>query len=115
MHENEFLGLGGITHISWENRIGEISLILHPNIRGKNLGGPCADALLEDAFDRMGLKTVFGECYMCNNAHKFWEDVCEKYGGFSAILPNRKFWNGRFWGAYYFSIDVDQWKKNRSR
>ncbi|MHC4464579.1 MAG: hypothetical protein ACYS30_24585 [Planctomycetota bacterium] len=30
-------GMGGITNIQWENRLGEISLLIRPESRGKGL------------------------------------------------------------------------------
>ena len=102
-----FLGMGGITNIQWENRIGEISLIIDPEKRGKGVGKEVVHVLLEQAFLGMGLKTVFGECYMCNEAWHFWKKVKTRYSGLETILPNRKFWNGIFYDGYYFSLDVD--------
>lgn len=114
----EFIGMAGLTYIQRENRIAEISLILDPVMRGKGLGEKAVDLLLEEAFDRLGLKTVFGECYLCNqNGYHFWVEIAKKYhtGGYvghpGAILPNRKFWAGKFWDSYYFSIDGDDWRK----
>jgi RimJ/RimL family protein N-acetyltransferase len=107
-----FLGMGGLTYISWENRLAEISLILDPDLRGQGLGEKAVDLLLEEGFARMGLKTVCGECYHCNTAGAdFWEKITERYGGTLATLPNRKFWKGRFWGSMYFSIDAEDWRK----
>jgi len=99
--------MGGITNIQWENRIGEISLIVRPFKRGKGRGIEAADLLLAEAFGNMGLKTVFGECYMCNEAWHFWKKIKEMYGGLETILPNRKLWKGTFYDSYYFSIDAD--------
>jgi RimJ/RimL family protein N-acetyltransferase len=112
------VGMGGLTYIQWENRIAEISLILDPAQRGKGLGEQAVDLLLEQAFDRLGLKTVYGECYVCNESGiKFWLAVTNYYemGGsgetYFSYLPNRKFWAGKFWKGLYFSIDADDWRK----
>jgi len=99
--------MGGITNIQWENRIGEISLIIDPENTGRGLGSDAAEALLAEAFGNMGLKTVFGECYMCNEAWHFWKKIKTKYNGLETILPNRKLWKGVFYDSYYFSIDTD--------
>ena len=32
---DKLVGMGGITNIQWENRLGEISLIMNPEIKGK--------------------------------------------------------------------------------
>jgi len=106
-----FCGMGGLTYIQWENRIAEISLILSPAVRSKGLGEQAVDLLLAEGFDRMGLKTIFGECYYCNDAHEFWLKITEGFGGYITRLPNRKFWAGQFWDSLYFSIDGDCWRQ----
>jgi hypothetical protein len=103
--------MGGLTYIQWENRIAEISLILSPAVRSKGLGEQAVDLLLAEGFDRMGLKTIFGECYYCNDAHEFWLKITEGFGGYITRLPNRKFWAGQFWDSLYFSIDGDCWRQ----
>lgn len=101
----ENVGVGGITNIQWENRIGEISLILNPDMRGRGYGMIAVDLLLDKAFNQLNLQTVCGECYLCNPNEGFWQKVIEKYMCFSTLLPNRKFWDGKFWDSIYFSID----------
>ena len=105
---DNMVGMGGITNIQWENRIGEISLIINPDDARLYRGSRAVYCLLEQAFGNMGLKTVFGECYMCNDAWKFWRKIKEKYKGMETILPNRKLWKGRFYDSLYFSIDCEQ-------
>jgi len=104
-----FIGLCGLTYISWPNRIAEISLIIDPQHRSKGIGENAVDLLLVEAFDRLGLKTVVGECYHTHDGVKFWAKIAEKYRAFTAELPNRKFWAGEFHGSLYFSIDADEW------
>jgi len=99
--------MGGLTNIQWENRLAEISLIIGPKHRKKGSGTEAVDLLFDEAFNRMGLKTVFGECYKTNTNLGFWEHIVEKYKGYSTTLPNRKFWNKEFYDSYYFSIDSD--------
>jgi RimJ/RimL family protein N-acetyltransferase len=57
--KGRFVGMGGITNIQWENRIGEISLILSPDYRGKGNGEEAVDLLLDQAFNYLNLQTVF--------------------------------------------------------
>jgi len=104
---NVLVGIGGITNIQWENSIGEISLILDQDKRGNGLGAKAVDLLLDKAFNQIGLRTVFGECYCCNiDGVKFWTKVKDKYKGLSVMLPSRKFWNGSYYSSLYFSIDA---------
>jgi RimJ/RimL family protein N-acetyltransferase len=66
--------------------------------------------LLDEAFNKMNLKTVTGECYKCNPGLDFWYRVIEKYNGHKTILPNRKFWNGKYYDSLYFSIDCAEFR-----
>jgi len=109
--DGRFIGVGGITHIQWENRIGEISLILDPQLRGTGLGKKAAYALLDHAFGELNLKTVIGECYFCNTAVEFWRSLARAFNGFETTLPNRKYYGGRYWDSYYFSIDQEAYEK----
>lgn len=116
-----FIGLGGITWIQWENSIGEISLILDPKKRGKGLGEKAVDLLLDHAFNSLNLQMVFGECYSCNPALAFWHKVAGKYEPQTgqapefhpntAILDKRKYYNGKYWHGFYFSIDADDFRR----
>jgi len=96
--------MGGLTNIEWDNRIAEISLILGPKYRKKGKGKEAAELVLKEGFNRIGLKTVYGECYKCNPSVGFWEHLIEKYKGYKTILPNRKFFEG-FHDSIYFSFD----------
>lgn len=106
------IGFGGITNIQWENRIGEISLIINPTYRCKGYGRDSVELLLEQGFNYMNLQTVFGECYVCNPAITFWsEGIARQYGADVALLSNRKFWNNEYHDSFYFSIDADEYRK----
>jgi RimJ/RimL family protein N-acetyltransferase len=103
------LAFGGLTNIQWENRLTEISLIVNPDNKRSGIGSDCVDMLLDEAFNKMNLKTVTGECYLCNPGIDFWYRVIEKYNGRKTILPNRKFWNGKYYDSLYFSIDCAEY------
>lgn len=104
--------MGGITNIQWENGIGEISLIINPGLRDSGHGSEAVGLLLNEAFNNMGLKTVFGECYSCSEATAFWINQTRKYNGVGGIvLPNRKLWQGKHYDSLYFSIDCDGYNK----
>ncbi len=113
IHEDKLVGIGGLTDIQHENGIAEITVILCPNLLRKGYGTNTVDLLLEQAFDYMGLRTVFGECYYSNPASKFWEKVASKYSGYVTTLPDRKFWQGRWWDSLYFSINKDKFNASR--
>ena len=98
------VGFTGLTGIEWENGLAEISLIIKPDVRGSGYGKQTVKLVLDEAFGNMGLKTVYGECYMCNPAVEFWKKVTEEYGGNYTTIPRRKFWRGKLYDALHFSI-----------
>lgn len=103
-----FIGMGGITYIQWENRIGEITLIINPVYRKDGYGEKAVDLLLDQAFNHLNLQTVFGECYGANEKGcSFWQSITVKYNGFTTALPNRKYWKGVYENSLYFSIDKE--------
>jgi len=108
-----FIGLGGITNIQWENRIGEISLILNPEERGKGYGEQVVDLLLDKAFNYLNLQTVCGEVYWSNpEGVAFWQKIVGKFRQTHLLeLPNRKYWKGQFYPSWYFSIDRGDYVK----
>lgn len=98
--------VGGLTNIHWTNRNAEISLIVNPKMQRKGIGTQCVDMLLNEAFKKMGLKTCYGETYMVNvPGLEFWKKIIVRHSSRTAILPNRKFWDGAFHNSLYFSID----------
>ena len=108
----EMGGMGGLTGIEWENRIAEISLIIDPVLRGKGYGTKAAELILHEGFGNMNLANIYGECYECNEAIRFWRKVCLKYGAYTTLLPFRKFWDGRYYDSLYFSIRGDTFGLN---
>ena len=109
------VAFGGITNIQWENRIGEISLILDPSKRGEGLGTKAAHLLLDQAFNYLNLDTVFGECYGNNKTGlSFWEAITKKYGGATTSLPRRKYWSGKTHDSLYFTITREGYNQSGS-
>jgi RimJ/RimL family protein N-acetyltransferase len=109
-HDGGFVGLGGITYIQWENRCGEISLILTPDCRGQGLGQKAVAELFRHAFDELNLNMVSGECYNCNPKWGFWVLVTTKYDGYVTHLKQRKFWGGKYYDSLYFSVTKEQYE-----
>lgn len=105
----QFVGMVGLTNIDADNGAAEISLIVSPNHRRQGIGARAVDLVLEEAFDRMRLLTVYGEVYHCNEPGvTFWAQVIEKHKAIGSILPRRKFWNGRLYSATYFAIPAPE-------
>jgi RimJ/RimL family protein N-acetyltransferase len=100
----KLVGYGGIENIQWENGVGEISLLISPNEQAQGYGYSAAVCILKEAFDRLNLNTVFGECYVNNTATRFWKRLTEEYNGTIAMLPKRKYCNGMYFDSLYFSV-----------
>ena len=105
--EGFFVGQAEVTSIIWDSRIGEIGIIADPDFRGHGLGKQILAATLQQAFNTLNLKTVWGECYECNDACNFWLKYIKEWSAYSTILKNRKYWNGKFYDSIYFSWDRD--------
>jgi RimJ/RimL family protein N-acetyltransferase len=109
--DKDFIGLGGLTDWEPENRLAEISLFIDPGQHRKGYGKESVRLLCEEGFDRMNLRTIVGEAFLCNPNWKFWGDLTSLFGGYCTILLNRKFWDGKYWDSYYFSWDRDcKWR-----
>ncbi len=100
----KLIGMCGLENIQWENRLAEISIILNPNYRGKGCGEKAVDLLLDQGFNYLNLENIWGECYECNKAISFWKKVAAKYNAETVTLPNRKYWQGKYYDSLYFNI-----------
>lgn len=100
--DTKLIGMVGLTGIQWENRLAEISLITDPNRKGEGIGEEAVKLILEEAFGRMNLHSVIGECYAANPALGFWQKMVERWGDYSCWLPDKKFWDGKYHDSYYF-------------
>jgi len=103
----DIIGVGGLTDIQWANGIAEIAILLNPKFRGNGHGEAVVDLILAEAFENMGLKTVYGECYACSDAINFWQRMAKKREWYTTTLPRRKLWYGRLHDALYFSIEAE--------
>lgn len=104
-----FVGMGGIENIEWENRRGEISVLIDPNKRGKGYGKQAVEAFLGQAFRNLGLLNVWGECYYCSPAVGFWEKLVELYGAYSTKHPDAKFFDGKLFNSFWFNFKSRVW------
>jgi RimJ/RimL family protein N-acetyltransferase len=95
-------GYGGIENIQWENRIGEISLLIDPEEQGHGVGLTHANIIISRAFNDLNLHTIYAECYQNNPAVKFWDRIFLK--GYRTILPNRKYSDGKYVDSVYYSM-----------
>ena len=109
--ESQLVGMAGLTYIQWENSLAEITLIIDPVKQNQGLGERAVDLILDYAYNTLNLKTVFGEAYLSNPAVDFWKKVVDRYQGYSTMLPDRKYWSGKFWDSLYFSVSKENFKE----
>ncbi|MCR4375620.1 MAG: GNAT family N-acetyltransferase [Acidobacteria bacterium] len=109
----ELVAMAGLVDISPENGTAEISLIVSPDCRGKGMGREAVRLVLVEAFDRLRILSVYGECYNCNPPEvlRFWQRLVNDWGGYDACLPARKFWNGRQYSSFYFGWLAEAWRE----
>ena len=105
---NIFMGIIGLENISWENRNAEISIILNPDYQRKGYGTQAVDMLLDQGFNYLNLENIYGECYYCSQSIKFWNKIIDNKNGSTAILPNRKYWNGSYFDSLYFNFTKER-------
>jgi RimJ/RimL family protein N-acetyltransferase len=96
----EAVGICGLTNIT--KRDAEISLMIDPAVRAKGLGTQALRLLIIEGFYEV--EQLYGEVYYCNTAMEFWKKVLKGDNVRWSTLPDRKYWNGRYWDSLYFSI-----------
>ena len=101
--KNTLIGYGGIENIEWENRRGEISILIGPKFRRKGYGTEAAGLFLNQAFNFLNLDRIWGECYFCGNI-KFWQRLAKIHNAYCIVLPDRKFWNGKYHNSLYITF-----------
>jgi len=93
----------GALDVQSENGIAEIGCLIFSEYRKNGYGLKAVSELLKEGFGNLRLDNIFGECYYCG-ALSFWRKIAGMYGAYTTSLPNRKYYNGRFWDSYYFNI-----------
>lgn len=108
LNDEVFVGVGGLTNISWENRKAEISLIIGDDYQRMGLGEKAVELLLDQAFNYLNLQNVYGEVYRCNEPGMiFWKKIIKKYKAKEVMLPDRKYYDGQYWLSLYFTINKE--------
>jgi len=107
----ELIGMCGLENIQWENRLAEISLILEPEYNDDNLQ-KALNILLHEGFANMNLENIYTEVYECSYMHRFWIESANKYNAKLVILPNRKYWNGKYYDSEYINFNKERYNEN---
>lgn len=100
---DKLIGYGGF-EIQWENRLGELALVIGKPSQQLGYGTKAVKLLINVAFDELNLETIQVECYQ-NNPHKsFWMKIGELYKAHKTIIPRRKFRNGEYHSSDFYTI-----------
>lgn len=101
-----FLAQTQLYPIDWQNRYGEIGLIVDPNLRGRGIGEEIVEKTLTYGFRDLGLNMIYGEAYLSNKAWQFWDKICPD----KVVMPQRKYWKGGFYNSLYFWWIGSEWE-----
>lgn len=96
----------GFVRIEWENHLAEISNICSPAYFNKRM--ETVELQLYEGFMNLGFSNIYFECYHCDPAITFWQEVVKKYDAYTATLKHRKLWQGKYWDTLYFNINHAQ-------
>lgn len=109
------IGMAGLENIQWENRLAEISLILSPEHADHTACACMAEALqmlLHEGFNNLNLENIYTEVYECSHIHRFWVESANRYNAKLVILPNRKYYNGKYHDSYYINFSKERYHEN---
>jgi RimJ/RimL family protein N-acetyltransferase len=104
-HYHWFVALVSLEHLSWENGHAELGLIVDPAMHGQGIGRQAVALALDVAFNRLALRTIWLEAYLCGHP-QFWHRIIATYHGTSVLWPRRKFWAGALHDALLGTITV---------
>lgn len=106
MHKDLFVGMAGLVNIEWENSTAEISII-SPKEQEEMV-----ELLLDEAFNRLNLHSVYGEAYFVSEEN-LPTDRIEKYKAYTAWLPDRKYINGNYYSSLWWLITRSMYENCR--
>lgn len=111
----DLIGMCGLENIQRENRLAEISLILDPDYQDQ--ATKALNLLLREGFMNMGLENIFTEVYDCSPYQDFWINEYISYMDDKIpmiTLPNRKYWNGKYYDSLYINFNKEQYFEKKS-
>jgi RimJ/RimL family protein N-acetyltransferase len=99
-------GMIGLEFISVENRNAELLFVWNPrNEFNPGEAETLVNELLKKAFLNVNLENVYIEVYECNDIFHFWKGIADKYHCKKATLENKRYYDGEYWNALYFTIN----------
>lgn len=92
--DNEYIGQGAINQISWENKLGRLSLIIRRAHWNKGYAQEAIPLLLKFAFNKLRLHKVWLMAYATNKkANHLYAKLGFRKDG---LLRQEYFWRGRY-------------------
>lgn len=104
---NNLIGMCGIENIQWENRLGEISLIMSPQ-HNENKMKNALFKLLNEGFNNLNLDNIYTEVYYCSRLFNFWKELDSQM----VTLPNRKYYEGKYYDSLYINFNKERYNEN---
>jgi RimJ/RimL family protein N-acetyltransferase len=114
---DNLIGMAGIENIQWENRLGEISLLLMPSTMPNTMnkyGGDALNLILYNGFLVLNLENIFTEVYHCSPYIEFWAKQSLDRAALYSILPNRKFYAGNYHDSMYINFKREDFLKHEN-
>ena len=91
---SEYIGQGGIHQISWENKLGRVSIMIARKHWGKGYGQEILKRLINHAFKELGLHKIW---LMHWKENKKAEHIYKKLGfKKEGILKDEYYWQGQY-------------------
>jgi hypothetical protein len=109
---NILIGMCGFENIEWENRLGEISLLLNPGYPPDEYGKEALSLVLYQGFMILNLENIYTEIYECSLHRSFWVERADKYNASLTGLSARKYYNGRYYDSYYINFNKGAYNEN---
>lgn len=100
------IGMGGVENIQDSNRLAEMSLLI--DINWKHLQRDAAIETLREGFNRYNLENIYTEDYECSRDFQGWLDFSNEFKARIARLPNRKFWDGKYYDSMYANFNREE-------
>ena len=114
-HRDALIGYGGLVHINWPDRIGEVSFLLETERTKdiRNYGMECSiflQLLKKCAFENLDFNKIDTESY----SHRPWHVMSVEAAGFrrEKVLPDQTTVNGKLVDAVVASCLKEEYLKN---
>jgi len=103
---SELIGMIGIENIEWENRRGEISIVLNPRLDSFNdIFQTSVEDILDYAFDELNLENIWGELYKCNQQYYVWIGLLNKMRAYTTEIKYLKYHRGGYYHGLWYNIN----------